>query len=67
MAVEVKKRGNLVVTRRTGERIMIGDDVVITLVGVVNGRATIAVTAPIDTEIHREENLEENDPRRRTR
>jgi carbon storage regulator len=67
MDTETKKRGNLVVTRRTGERIMIGDDIVITLVGVVNGRATIAVTAPMDTQIHREENLDENDPRRRQR
>jgi carbon storage regulator len=45
----------LVLTRKFGQRILIGKDIVIEVRGVEPGRARIGVTAPRGTEIVREE------------
>lgn len=45
----------LVLARRTGERICIGDGIVITLVAMDGGRAKIGIDAPPTITIDREE------------
>lgn len=53
----------LVLGRRTGERILIGDQVQVTLVRAADGRARIGVDAPKGMRILREELVEQ--PRRK--
>lgn len=45
----------LVLTRRVGEKIRIGDDVVITLLGVRGNQYKVGIEAPKDVSVHREE------------
>ena len=45
----------LIVSRRIGERIMIGDDVTVTVLGVKGNQVRIGVEAPKDVAVHREE------------
>lgn len=45
----------LVVTRRIGEKIMIGDDVEIVVIGIQGNQVRIGVKAPKDVGVHREE------------
>lgn len=45
----------LVLTRRTGESVMIGDDVVITVLEVRGDVVRIGIRAPRDIQVHREE------------
>lgn len=45
----------LLLLRRVGERIFVGDDIVITVCSAERGRAKIGVKAPRDTAIDREE------------
>lgn len=45
----------LLLTRRRGEAIMIGDQVSIRVVHIGRGQVTIGVHAPIDVPVHREE------------
>lgn len=45
----------LILTRRTGESVMIGDDVTITVLGVRHGQVRIGITAPKNVTVHREE------------
>jgi carbon storage regulator len=45
----------LVVTRRVGERIMIGSDVSLTIVAVQGNQVRIGIDAPRDVAVHREE------------
>jgi carbon storage regulator len=45
----------LILTRRVSERIMIGNDVTIVVLGVRHGQVRFGVTAPKDTPVHREE------------
>lgn len=45
----------LVLTRRVGESIMIGDDVVVTVTAIRGGQVTIGISAPKDIDVHREE------------
>jgi carbon storage regulator len=45
----------LILTRRIGETIIIGDDVNITVLGVNGNQVRIGVNAPKDTPVHREE------------
>jgi carbon storage regulator len=45
----------LVLTRKFGQRILIGKDIVIELRGVEHGRARIGIAAPPNTVIVREE------------
>jgi carbon storage regulator len=48
----------LVVTRHIGERIMIGSDVVVTVLGVNGNQVRLGVEAPKDIPVHREEIFE---------
>lgn len=45
----------LVVTRRIGEKIMIGDDVEVVIIGINGNQVRIGVKAPKYVEVHREE------------
>lgn len=45
----------LILTRRNGESIIIGDDVTITLLSVRGNQAKIGIEAPKDLSVHREE------------
>ena len=55
----------LVLTRKPNERIVIGDDIVITLVHTDSGKARIGIEAPKCVPINREELLREELKRRR--
>lgn len=45
----------LILTRRVGETIMIGDEVTITVLGVKGNQVRIGINAPKDVAVHREE------------
>jgi len=45
----------LILTRRVGETLMIGDDVSVTVFGVKGNQVRIGVNAPKDVSVHREE------------
>jgi carbon storage regulator len=45
----------LTITRRSGERILIGDDVVIEIVAVTGTTVRVGITAPRERPIYREE------------
>ena len=45
----------LILTRRTGESVMIGDDVSITVLGVNGNQVRIGIDAPRHIAVHREE------------
>ena len=45
----------LILTRRIGENIMIGDDVRITVLGVKGNQVRVGVDAPKHVAVHREE------------
>lgn len=45
----------LILTRRVGETIVIGDDVKITVLGVKGNQVRIGVNAPKTVSVHREE------------
>lgn len=45
----------LILTRRIGESIIIGDDVTITVLGVKGNQVRLGVNAPKDVSVHREE------------
>ena len=48
----------LILTRRVGESLMIGDDVTITVLGVKGNQVSIGVKAPQEVAVHREEILD---------
>ena len=48
----------LILTRRVGETVMIGDDVTVTVLGVKGNQVRIGVNAPKNVAVHREEIFE---------
>ena len=44
----------LVLTRKVGESIMIGDEVIVTLIAIQGNQAKLSFTAPRDVSVHRE-------------
>ncbi len=45
----------LILTRRVGETLMIGDNVTVTVLGVKGNQIRIGVNAPKEVSVHREE------------
>ncbi len=56
----------LILTRRVGETLMVGDEVSVTVLGVKGNQVRLGVNAPKDVAVHREEIYEriknEQDP-----
>lgn len=48
----------LILTRRVGETLVIGDDVTVTVLGIKGNQVRIGVKAPKDVPVHREEIFE---------
>lgn len=48
----------LILTRRVGETLMVGDSVTVTVLGVKGTQVRIGIEAPRETSVHREEVLE---------
>ncbi len=54
--MEAKKEGKmLILTRNSGETIIIGDNIKITVLSVSRGNVRLGITAPNDVSIYREE------------
>ena len=45
----------LILTRKVGEKLMVGNDVIVTIVGVKANQVRIGVNAPKDLTVHRQE------------
>ncbi|SBS35320.1 Carbon storage regulator [Marinomonas spartinae] len=45
----------LILTRRVGEALMVGDEVSVTVLGVKGNQVRIGINAPKDVSVHREE------------
>ena len=45
----------LILTRRVGETLMIGDEVTVTVLGVKGNQVRVGISAPKDVAVHREE------------
>ena len=45
----------LILTRRVGETLMVGDDITVTVLGVKGNQVRVGINAPRDVAVHREE------------
>jgi carbon storage regulator len=50
-----KENAMLILTRRVGETLMVGDEVTVTVLGVKGNQVRIGVNAPKEVAVHREE------------
>jgi len=54
----------LVLSRKLGEKVYVGRDIVITVVDIDRGKIRLGIHAPRSVEVLREELADPNDPRR---
>ena len=52
---EQRESDMLILTRRVGESLMIGDEVTVTVLGVKGNQVRVGVNAPKEVAVHREE------------
>ena len=45
----------LILTRRMGETIMVGEEVTVTVLGIKGNQVRVGINAPIEIAVHREE------------
>ncbi|MGN5518564.1 carbon storage regulator CsrA [Halopseudomonas sp. Lyrl_26] len=45
----------LILTRKVGESLMVGDEVTVTVLGAKGNQVRLGITAPQDVAVHREE------------
>lgn len=45
----------LILTRRVGETLIVGDDISVTILGIKGNQIRIGINAPKDISVHREE------------
>lgn len=45
----------LILTRRVGEKLIIGEDIVVTILALNGGQIRVGIDAPKNVEVHREE------------
>jgi carbon storage regulator len=50
-----KEANMLILTRKVGETLMIGDDVTVTVLGVKGNQVRVGINAPREVSVHREE------------
>ena len=55
LRIEIKGDPMLVLTRKIGEKVMIGDDVSVTILGLFGNHVRLGINAPKAVDIHREE------------
>jgi carbon storage regulator len=55
IARHIGEQEMLILTRRVGETLMVGDEVTVTVLGVKGNQVRIGVNAPKDVAVHREE------------
>ena len=64
MSNEVKPAGRLILSRKVGEEIMIGDHITISVVEIQHGRVRIGIIAPRHIPVHRQEVYRANQKKR---